>query len=175
MFSLAPACFALPCQVSSVSVHPASCWSRSFTLSLLLLPQLSLSPSPSSTPSLAARFSSVPHRACRPSFGQPPFTMPTAGINSFRYYFARQALTFSIRLIKLFFSSAQCLSRLPHPLVTFFFPLCRMRRGAGDACIRMCIRACVISWQLITMLLMCDRNYEDIPRVRSLLCADAIG
>lgn len=63
------------------------------------------SPPPPRRPS-AACFSSVPRRLCRPSFGQPSFTLPTAGINSFRYYFARQALTFSIRLIKLFFSSA---------------------------------------------------------------------
>lgn len=30
---------------------------------------------------------------------------------------------------------------------------------------RLRARARVISWQLITTLLMCDRNYEDIPRV----------
>lgn len=123
MLSLAPACFALA--VPSEFCVCSSCIQLESILHSFPSPATSASLPP---PSLAARFSSVLHRSCRPSFGQPPFTMPTTGINSFRYYFARQALTFSIRLIKLFFSSAQCLSRLPPRSLVIFFTLCRMRR-----------------------------------------------
>lgn len=108
------------------------------------LGSLSLCPPPP-RPS-AACFSSVPRRFCRPSFGQPSFTLPTAGINSFRYYFARQALTFSIRLIKLFFSSARWPSRCA--LVAFFSSR-RMRRFV---CTCETARMQVTSRRLITRL-----------------------
>lgn len=114
-------------------------------------PSLLLS-SPSLLP-LAARFSSVPRRSCflwaTPSFA----SCPTAGINSFRYYFARQALTFSIRLIKLFFSFAVPISALA--LVDA--SQCAYVR----VCMRLRARARIILWQLITTLLMRYRNYKN--------------